>query len=381
MIKILGSLMRKLFKSYTSAVKAFLFVCLAFFLSLSAFAQCTIAGSGTVNWDNASPPNCLGGGNAGSASVIIVPAGMILTFNSNGDTWSGVRIDVYGTLRVSAAGQITINANVEVKNGGILKIDSKLNIGTSDGCGYNLILNNGATADLAGGTSERLNICGHEIARGGTAGCNPYPAGPTPYCEPGGGFTGPVGFDETGVNGTLPVTLLYFNVSPTRDNKVNIHWATATEENANYFSVERSANGIDFTEIGRLNAAGDSQAKREYALVDDQPLIGRSYYRLKEVDFDGRVEHFNMRFIDVHGVKAISVFPNPIHPDEKITLSLNFSNDEKAFVRILDVAGHEIKRFSFAGTESQLPFRPAKGSYIVSVIVGKETFTTRFIIP
>jgi hypothetical protein len=236
-------------------------------------------------------------------------------------------------------------------------------------------------ANINGGTPDRLNICGKEIARGGSAGCNPYPAGPLPYCEPGAGFTGPVGFDETGVNGTLPVTLLYFNVSPTLENKVNIKWATATEENANYFSVERSANGKDFTEIARVAAAGDSQVKKEYELVDDQPLIGRSYYRLKEVDFDGRVEHFQMKFIDVHGVKAVSVFPNPILPNEKITVSLNFSNDEKAVVRIVDVAGHEINRFSFVGTESQLLLKPAKGSYILSVIVGKETFITRFVVP
>jgi hypothetical protein len=344
-------------------------------------AQCTISLSGPINWDNATPLACDGGGTTATASVIIIPADVNLRFNNNADTWAGVRIEVYGALRINAPGQITIDASIVVKNGGRLDVDTKLNIGSTAGCGHTLILESGGTLNIAGGTPERLNICGVEIARGGTAGCNPYPDGPVPYCEDGPGFTGPVGFDETGVNGTLPVTLLYFNVSPTRDNKVNINWATATEENANYFSVERSANGIDFTEIGRLNAAGDSQAKKEYALVDDQPLIGRTYYRLKEVDFDGRVEHFNMRFIDVHGVKAISVFPNPILPDEKITLSLNFSNDEKAFVRILDVAGHEIKRFSFSGTESQLPFKPAKGSYIVSVIVGKETFTTRFIIP
>ena len=362
-------------------MKYLIILCFGLFFSSLSHAQCTISPSGPINWDNATPLACDGGGTTATASVIIVPADVNLRFNNNADTWAGVRIEVYGALRINAPGQVTINASIVIKSGGRLDIDTKLNIGATPGCGYTLILETGAIANIAAGSSNRLNICGKEIARGSNSGCNPYPAGPVPYCETGPGFTGPVGFDENGVNGTLPVTLLYFTVSQTPEHKVNINWATATEENANYFSVERSADGTDFTELGRLNAAGDSQSKKEYVMVDDQPLIGRSYYRLKEVDFDGRVEHFNMRFIDVHGVKAISIFPNPILPNEKITLSLNFSNENIAFVRIIDVAGHEIKQFSFAGTESQLPFRLAKGSYIVSVIVGNETFVTRFVMP
>jgi hypothetical protein len=375
---------RKLFINCRTPKLSFLTVLAFVFISLStkmASAQCTLSATGNITWNNAAPPACVSGGNAGSYSVIIIPVGTNLIFNGNTDTWTGSFMQVYGGLTVTAAGQATINASVEIKSGGTLTISSKLNLGTTANCGYTLVVNSGGLVNVAGGTSERLGICGTEIARGGTAGCNNnYPNGSPSYCEPSGGFSGPTGFDEDGVNGTLPVSLLYYNVQAINNRTVQSSWATATEQNTAYFSVERSVNGSDFIEIGRVKAAGNSSVKKEYSFTDTQPLIGRTYYRLKEVGSEGFTEHFSMRVIDFYGRKGITVSPNPSTGNENVTIALNFSNDQRAFATITDISGLEIKKFSFTGTEYKLPFDSSKGSYILTVSVGGQKYTSRFIV-
>lgn len=247
--------------------------CLFFTIGPLYSQTCTISGSGTINWNNASPPSCIEGGSAGGASVIVIPVGVTLNFDSNPDTWTGTRIEVFGTLRISAPGQVTINSNVVVKNGGLLRIDSKLNLGSASGCGYTLIVESGGTVDITGGTSDRLNICGVEIARGGVAGCNPYPAGPLPYCEPAGGFTGPTAFDESGYNPSLPVTLLYFTISAS-DNSVVLNWATEKEEGFDRFIVQRASENFRFEDVGEVNGAGyNTYILREYTFTDHQPFL------------------------------------------------------------------------------------------------------------
>lgn len=89
-----------------------------------------------------------------------------MTISANNSTWTGTQLIVYGTLKISAHGNVTINANIRVKSGGKLQIDSKLHMGASgSGCNYNLVVESGGVADV-GGTSDRLNICGNEISRG-----------------------------------------------------------------------------------------------------------------------------------------------------------------------------------------------------------------------
>ena len=86
----------------------------------------------------------------------------------------------------------------------------------------------------------------------------------------------------------LPVELLYFRGAP-QDNYVVLDWATASEYNNTHFEVERSAEGRRFQPFQNVHGAGDSRSRLHYQTVDDNPLPGRSYYRLKQVDFSGEV--------------------------------------------------------------------------------------------
>lgn len=182
----------------------------------------------------------------------------------------------------------------------------------------------------------------------------------------------------TNVN-ALPVTLIFFE-SKANGQIVDIRWATATESNASYFVVERSVDGRNFHELGRLNAAGNSVSRKDYALSDKHPLVGRTYYRLKQVDLDGSTENFSIRLVDFSGKKGIVVFPNPLSDANEATLSLNFSTDQKVHIRVTDLSGHEVWKSSFTGTQTTLPSNTAKGSYIATVTSAGETYVTRFVV-
>ena len=95
--------------------------------------------------------------------------------------------------------------------------------------------------------------------------------------------------------GLLPVTLLGFDALR-NDNFVLLHWSTASEKNSNVFFIERSSDGISFAEMGKVKAAGNSNTTMPYEFMDELPVNGNRpqffYYRLKQVDYDGKYEYF-----------------------------------------------------------------------------------------
>lgn len=117
-------------------------------------------------------------------------------------------------------------------------------------------------------------------------------------------------------NTSLPVSLLYFKPTAKKD-RVQLDWATATEVNNDYFVIERSADGRNFEEILRKSGYGNSSTTIAYTDIDYSPLSGISYYRLKQVDYDGKFEYFPMkavRFGKTDNSRALSIEstgPNP----------------------------------------------------------------------
>lgn len=91
--------------------------------------------------------------------------------------------------------------------------------------------------------------------------------------------------DETS---PLPISLLAFMGECLNEN-VKIKWVTALEINNDFFNIERSADGINFNSIFRINGAGNSTKNLTYSAIDVDPRKGWAYYRLKQTDFDGTV--------------------------------------------------------------------------------------------
>lgn len=92
-------------------------------------------------------------------------------------------------------------------------------------------------------------------------------------------------------DGTLPIELLSFEANG-NNNQAVIEWTTASEMNNDYFTIERSSDGINYKPIATVNGAGTSNSVNSYSYTDNTPGYGTLYYRLSQTDYDGRNETF-----------------------------------------------------------------------------------------
>ncbi len=94
---------------------------------------------------------------------------------------------------------------------------------------------------------------------------------------------------ETGTGlTTLPVSLLTFTAKANKSGSVNLAWATASETNNAYFEVTRATDGVNFTKISQVAGRGNANTTQNYSTTDSKPVAGTNYYRLKQVDNDGK---------------------------------------------------------------------------------------------
>ncbi len=130
-----------------------------------------------------------------------------------------------------------------------------------------------------------------------------------------GGGVGILGFVKLTFATALPVSLVEFVAKLTEAQQVVLDWATESEQNSEWFAVERSADGVNFEEIERVQAAGNSSDERRYSVLDERPLPGTSYYRLRQMDFDGKFEFSPVRSVKIQGRSPddLKVYPNPAH--------------------------------------------------------------------
>jgi len=140
----------------------------------------------------------------------------------------------------------------------------------------------------------------------------------------------------------LPVELVNFT-GEERDCATHLNWQTATESNSHFFVVERSANGINYTEIGRLNSAGNSQTLINYDFTDPNPNI-QNYYRLKQVDLDGTYEYsevirINTTCFDGTVSDILDIYPNPVSSAGQINMNVFSKTNQSANITILNVEG------------------------------------------
>jgi hypothetical protein len=118
----------------------------------------------------------------------------------------------------------------------------------------------------------------------------------------------------------LPIELLTFTVSPLNES-VKLNWATASETNNKYFTVERSVDGEHWTDILRVNGAGNSSATISYENWDNSPKMGLSYYRLKQTDFDDNSTYSQIRSVLFDSNIDYLLYPNP--SNGLVSISLN----------------------------------------------------------
>ncbi|TGE18636.1 T9SS type A sorting domain-containing protein [Hymenobacter elongatus] len=134
----------------------------------------------------------------------------------------------------------------------------------------------------------------------------------------------------------LPVTLVRFTA--TREPQaVAVSWVTASEKNSDYFDVQRSADGREFSTVYTMRGMGASSKSTAYSMKDTEPLPGMSYYRLRQVDQDGSFAYSPVRVV---GGAAIAVYPNPVL--DILTIQGLDTSTGSAHVVITDLTGRQL---------------------------------------
>jgi hypothetical protein len=140
----------------------------------------------------------------------------------------------------------------------------------------------------------------------------------------------------------LPVELLSFIAEHSGD-AVELTWQTASERNNEGFFVERSLNGEHFEYIGFVSGHGTVNEASDYRFLDEAPFLGRSFYRLKQVDFDGQYEHSPSRMVtwDVDGPTEPMLYPNPATDLINSTVPLHGTLYDALGRPVLDLNGRQ----------------------------------------
>lgn len=111
-------------------------------------------------------------------------------------------------------------------------------------------------------------------------------------------------------NNALPIQLISFDGSY-KNKQVELNWTSAADFGASYFDIERSANGVDFKKIGKVEAQPNSNQTNNYTFIDKEPISTEFYYRLKMVEEDGSFEYSKSVVIYFKGQLELALFPNP----------------------------------------------------------------------
>lgn len=149
------------------------------------------------------------------------------------------------------------------------------------------------------------------------------------------------GFQTFFKGSPLPLHFLSF-YAKNKERSVNLEWKTDNEVNTSHFDVERSADGTAFSKIGNVTA-NNQTGIQTYTLDDIQPLPGKNFYRLKQVDKDGKFEYSKTVVVNRNKGLEVQVFPNPA--GTSITVLMPLRNSEQSLT-LIGANAQTIKRLT-----------------------------------
>ena len=178
----------------------------------------------------------------------------------------------------------------------------------------------------------------------------------------------------------LVIELLDFTATLTRDKNVLLNWRAYVDDEAKGFEVERSKDQNNWEKIGTINLK-TSNFTTDYSFMDQQPLQGKSYYRLKMVEKTGSSRYSKTRLIQIDQlITILRIYPNPAKND--VTVSFNSSMNQSATLIIRSIAGEVMMRKSItlAETDNRVSVSTnglSNGLYVVELITPEKTFVNK----
>ncbi|MEI6184700.1 MAG: GEVED domain-containing protein, partial [Bacteroidota bacterium] len=197
-------------------------------------------------------------------------------------------------------------------------------------------------------------------------------------------------FDDINIiQGTLPVKMIQFKGEKVNTKNV-LTWITTKEINNKGFEVQRSFNGVDFNSIGFVSSAGEngnSNGNLDYKFTDNQTPAGNNYYRLKQIDINGKESISEIVMIKgekINKIEFTEIYPNPAK--DKLSLILTSPGTQNLNIVLTDVSGRIIKEEKLLANEgnNQLSINVSSlqsGTYIIKAYCnnGCETAIQKFI--
>lgn len=174
-------------------------------------------------------------------------------------------------------------------------------------------------------------------------------------------------FTKTSFVGPLGVDLLSFEAQKENEH-VLLTWATTSETNNKGFAVQRSVDGAHWTQLGFVASKapqGSSTTGYQYQFVDLQPQEGVNYYRLKQIDINGKYTFSEIRLIQFAPNATIAIYPNPTHGHIHID---GLKGAEQIY--IFDNSGRLMLQQQAASSKLQLSLADlSAGLYLISIEV------------
>lgn len=347
-------------------------------VSFACIAQTTYKSdlSGTTDWTLASTWE----GASAPSTVLATDDSIIIVADHNVSLAGDLKSPSANNLRLYIYGHLTINGHLQARNdfkifvadGGSLTIDSliagtknNMNIEVNGIMTVNSSIELGNEADVT--VNGLLDVDGNievgnssvldgegDVVLGGTCEDN----GST-FCE----------------SGPLPVELIYFSVKQS-SGSVSLEWSTASELNNDYFTIERSRDGVRFDVISTVQGNGTANSTNTYQYTDINPPLGLSYYRLSQTDYDGTTEQFPMvSVLFAPDNNRLSIYPNPLYGNFMQLKVSGKQRNESITLRILDLQGRLMSEQSmladeFGNIDRQIDVSnlQVKNTYIVNLI-------------
>ncbi len=188
---------------------------------------------------------------------------------------------------------------------------------------------------------------------------------------------------------TLPVSITSFSATAL-GSVVRLNWATASEKDNKEFVIERSKNASQFEAIGSVNGGGTSNVPLSYVFNDDNPLAGTSYYRLKQIDFDGQFEYTKVIAITYNSMvketlAITSVYPNPFGAQDNIKLQMELPVSAEIRINLIDLQGKVFYSKTLSGQAGKKEYTLDKfanmpaGIYLLKVVSGNQVAVQKLV--
>lgn len=244
-----------------------------------------------------------------------------LSFDNLGNNTDQIRI--YDTLVIE--GNVTFENNamsLSIQSGGVMIVFGDFTANNKVDMGNGGILAITGNLTLSGGQQDYVDN-GGDLYVDGTISGNGDTGDADAIDQPTTSLDGSVvtgeqdlfDFINGGGSTPLPITLANFYARPL-ESSVELSWTTLTEENFEYFEIQRSHNGAEFEVIDYVDGHGNSTEAIDYTYIDHKPIYGISYYRLNAVDYDGSNEIFKIVSVNyLPQTLQLDMYPNPGNGD------------------------------------------------------------------